>query len=243
MAWCPVCKCEYKEGIEKCADCKVNLVETLENVAVSDEDKQQMLTEEEAMAVAKEILGKDVTEDKNIHFIDREAEITAVRVAKKAGIYRKSSELSSENKASAYILLSISILGIIVLVLVCMDISPIYHGTVSKITSSIVLGTLFVVFIVMGIFSLKSAKILSKKAAEEGDLSKEIKNYIKDNFSAESIDDVLSKEEDWDECSEEINYFKRVEYIKSRINNQFMNLEEDYVDFICDEIYTEFFEE
>ena len=57
MAWCPVCKCEYKEGIEKCADCKVNLVETLENVAVSDEDKQQMLTEEEAMAVAKEILG------------------------------------------------------------------------------------------------------------------------------------------------------------------------------------------
>ena len=30
MAWCPICKCEYKEGITKCADCNVELVDVLE---------------------------------------------------------------------------------------------------------------------------------------------------------------------------------------------------------------------
>ena len=242
MAWCPVCKCEYKEGIEKCADCKVNLVETLESVAVSEEDKMQMLSEEEALTVAEEIPGKEATENKDIHFIDREAEITAVRNAKKTGIYRNSAELSSDNKASAYILLSIGILGIIVLVLICLDIIPLYRGTVSKITSSVVLGTLFTVFIVMGVFSLKNAKKLSEKAVVEGDLTKEIMDYMSENFTEVSIDEVLSNDEDWNESSEEIKYFKRTEYIKNLITNQFMNLEEDYVDFMSDEIYTKFFE-
>ena len=36
---------------------------------------------------------------------------------------------------------------------------------------------------------------------------------------------------------------RRIEYIKECITKQFMNLEENYVDFMCDEIYTKFYEE
>lgn len=229
MAWCPVCKCEYKEGIEKCADCKVKLVESLECIPVSEEDKLQMLVEEETMTVAETMAMAE--------------EISTVHVAKKTGVYRKSDELSSENKSSAYILLSIGILGIIALVLICLNIIPLYTGIVSKITSSIILGTLFVVFIVMGIISLKSAKVLSKKAAAEGDLTIEIIDYMSKNYSKVSIDETLSDEVDWNENSEEVKYFKRIEYIKHLITNKFMNLEEDYVDYVCDEIYTDFYEE
>lgn len=32
MPWCPICKTEYREGIETCADCKCDLVETLEGI-------------------------------------------------------------------------------------------------------------------------------------------------------------------------------------------------------------------
>ena len=35
MAWCPVCKCEYKKGITVCKECKVELVDSLD--ANSDE--------------------------------------------------------------------------------------------------------------------------------------------------------------------------------------------------------------
>ena len=64
MAWCPVCKCEYKKGITKCAECKVDLVDSLEEKAYEpifeQEDKE-----------AYDSLGfKEVTENKNIHFID-----------------------------------------------------------------------------------------------------------------------------------------------------------------------------
>ena len=29
MAWCPKCKCEYVEGVDRCADCGCELVEHL----------------------------------------------------------------------------------------------------------------------------------------------------------------------------------------------------------------------
>ena len=38
MPWCPKCKCEYREGITTCVDCKVDLVEDLQ--AVKEEEKK-----------------------------------------------------------------------------------------------------------------------------------------------------------------------------------------------------------
>lgn len=35
MPWCPVCKNEYREGFTTCAECKVDLVESLEDVPVA----------------------------------------------------------------------------------------------------------------------------------------------------------------------------------------------------------------
>ena len=40
MPFCPVCKCEYVEGIENCPDCKVPLVDTLEESDAETEFKE-----------------------------------------------------------------------------------------------------------------------------------------------------------------------------------------------------------
>ena len=82
----------------------------------------------------------------------------------------------------------------------------------------------------------------AEKAAKEGDLSKEILNHFSENLSANIIDEKLADNQ-WDELPEEERYFKRIEYIKECIINKFMNLDESYVDFMCDEIYTKFYEE
>ncbi len=223
MAWCPICKCEYKDGIEKCADCKVDLVASLEDIKETEEETTVIVE------MAEEIENSDVEDN------------PVVRIAKKTGVYQDSAQLSKENKSSAYILLILGILGVIVLVLIFLDVIPLYSGMTSKIITSIVMGTLFVVFIIMGIASMKNAKKLEEMAATESNLSKEILNFCEQNLSSESIDNDL-KDEEWDSLEDEIKYFKRIEHIRELITKQFMNLEEEYVDFMCDEIYNKFYE-
>ena len=50
MAWCPVCKCEYKQGISKCADCKVELVDVLEENMDVSPDVEALMEEEEQIS-------------------------------------------------------------------------------------------------------------------------------------------------------------------------------------------------
>ena len=239
MAWCPICKCEYKEGITRCADCKVDLVDSLEKQA--DEIAEEFYAAEKELEEVKAIVDEDVLKDQNLSFLDTGREIAAVKVIKKAGTYRNSAELSTENKYSAYILLTVGILGIIVLALICLDVIPIYTGVTSKIITSSVMGTLFIVFIAMGIVSLKSAKTLDKKASEESDITKKILEFSDGHITADKIDEELSDEE-WADTPDELKYFKRINFIKEVIGKQFMNLDEDYVDFICDEIYEKLFD-
>lgn len=236
MAWCPVCKCEYKAGITKCAECKVELVDSLEN---EQEDTIFLQSEDGNDAEGMDALA----ENENIHFIDREAQMAAVKIAKKSTSgYRNSEEMSIENKSSAYILLPVGTLGIIALVLIWLDIIPLYSSVTSKIIVSTVMGALFIVFVVMGILSLKNAKMFKEKASKEGDLSKEILNYFSENLSADELDKKIADSE-WETLSEEERYFKRIDCIRECITKQFMNLEENYVDYMCDEVYNKFYEE
>lgn len=45
MAWCPICKNEYREGIAECSDCGAQLVESLD---MMDENKIMLISGEEA---------------------------------------------------------------------------------------------------------------------------------------------------------------------------------------------------
>ena len=239
MAWCPECKCEYKKGITVCTECKVELVDSL------DANSDEVIFAENSMdAEETECFGAEVlNENLNIHFIDREKPIAAVRIAKKRDtVYRNSQELSNENKSSAYILLPVGILGIVAIVLIWLDVIPLYSSLTSKVITSSVMGTLFVVFIVMGILSLKNAKKFDELATKESGLSIEIMNYFSENFNRDVLEEK-NIDSQWEMLSEEEKYFKRIECIKECITKQFMNLEESYVDYMCDEIYTKLYEE
>ncbi len=237
MAWCPVCKCEYKEGILKCAECKVDLVDSLE-----EKNEEAPIPEEELSEETISELAKELNENKEIHFIDRDAEIPAVRIAKQTGVYRNSKELSIDNKSSAYILLPIGLVGIVLLFLVWIDVIPLYTKIISKLITTVLMGSTFVVFIVMGYISLKKGIEYDKKAVKEGDLTKEILKYFENNFTAEAIDENVGVSQ-LSELEDEEKYFKRVDCIKELITKQFMNLEDNYIEYMSDEIYTMLYEE
>ena len=54
MPWCPICKEEYKEGIISCPECKVELVDSLDDINKSEY--------EDLIAFSEEKLAKKFTE-------------------------------------------------------------------------------------------------------------------------------------------------------------------------------------
>ena len=98
---------------------------------------------------------------------------------------------------------------------------------------------MFVIFIVMGILSLKSSKRFTQEAAVEEDLTGKIKAWAKEQITAESI-----KERVWfeDGTPDEMKYFKYFEGIKSAVTQEFGSLNASYLDALCEELYAEIFE-
>lgn len=154
--------------------------------------------------------------------------------------YVNNQEKAQENRTSAYALLLVGGIGFLLVALFFFDLLPIGSFGVNKYMISGVLGTLFLLFFVMGVVSMRNAKIFEKSADKENSLTLKIREWCLQNIRKEEIDKELSFSAD---TSEELKYFSRFERIKTVIRSQFMNLDEAYLDRLIDEIYGEIFEE
>lgn len=248
MAFCPKCKCEYKAGIEKCADCKVDLVESLESVSISEEEKAEMLFAEakalemEAMEMLEET-EKELSDSENVEEEDNSAlhKLTSVKPAK---IYREKKEVSMENKYTAYILLTMGILGVVFVILILLDIIPLFANSFwTKTFMTICMGALFIYFIYSGITCLIESKKSQLMASDESKLTSQILAYMYDEYSSNYIENSAKEEGDWDDISDEEKYFRAYEIIRKLISDRFINLDEAYLDYLCDKTYDMYFSE
>lgn len=151
--------------------------------------------------------------------------------------YRKSAEQAEENRSSAWILLTVGIVGLAAMILGLAGVIPFRMGNSYLFYG--VMTFMFLLFIVSGVVSMKNAKVFDKKAESENTLRNEILKWCKENLNGEAVDAELGEEE---ELPEEMLYFKRVQYIKDKLNHQFMNLEPEFLDSLIDEeIYDSIF--
>lgn len=218
MAWCPVCKCEYVEGITKCADCGCDLVDELPNEQ-EIENSEELSADEPAEEFA----------------FEEEEEVKPVRHS----VYVNNEEKAEENKTSAYTLLLVGGAGLVLVILFFLDIIHLSMEAFNRYLISGVMGVMFLLFVVMGIVSLRNFKVFKKRAVKENSLTQEIRKWCLQNLQKEQIDEQLNIHE----MEEELKYFQRFEYVKSMVQKQFVNLDEAYLDRLVEEMYAELFEE
>jgi len=226
MPWCPNCKDEYREGITVCADCGAQLVDNLSLVETKIEDPNCI----------GEIDDSNIGEDFILELDEEETPETQINPS--LGVYVNNSEKAEENRSSAYVLLVIGVAGLVGIVLFALDVFPNNINIFGKYVISGVLGALFVLFTIMGVVSLRNFKIYKKKAYKENNLTEQIKKWCLENLDAETID----KNFETDNVSAELKYFPRFAILKNSISNQFMNLDESYLERLTEEIYPDIFE-
>ena len=227
MPFCPKCKNEYREGFTHCAECKCELVDSLEDLLEENQD-------EKANAADKYVI---IEEDEEPEKQERPKD------GYKSGIYRNSAERAEDNKSSAWTLLSVGTIGIVVLVLIMTGIIPLYFYGITKYLVYGVMFAMFILFIVMGAVSLRNSKIFARKAESENTLSDTMKEWCMSNLKAEELDASLFGEEQRQTLPAEIKYFKRNAEIKRLLSDKFMNLDEGFLEDFVDHIYEDIFED
>ncbi len=231
MPWCPKCETEYREGITVCADCGSALVDDLTKAAIVTE------TESDFEPSLEENF-QNMTEDEAIAFLEetkKEAIERRKRLAEEPGVYVESSKKAQDFKSGGLSLLFVGGIGLIFILLVIFNVIPLYMNIFSKYLILGVMGAMFILFIVMGLLSVKSYKKFEIKASEEDNLTKNLTAWCKENLNKEIIDS------DVEETVEELLYFQRTEKMKEMISNKFMNLDAAFLDSFIDDIYPEIF--
>ena len=100
--------------------------------------------------------------------------------------YQSNAELAKDNHSSGAMLIIVGIVGIVI-DLIVFSTNPFNVPEFNRFLSCGVMLALFILFIVMGILSLRTYKILVVKAAEEDNLKKELTKWCDDNLTKEKI--------------------------------------------------------
>lgn len=231
MPWCPKCKSKYREGFTVCADCGSQLVE---EEPVEEPKNATLFVPEEDFAVLSE------PEDKQEWQLVRQwqEQMTARRTFRGNSRYQDSLQRADDNRSSAWVLLMVGSLGLVLVILGVTEILPFKFENSYLLYG--VMSSVFVLFVVTGVVSMKNAWLFARKAESENSLRGTIVNWCRENLSADEIDSEVGTQG----VGEEELYFGRTAYIRERLNRQFINLDQDFLDkFVDDHIYEMIFEE
>ena len=233
MPWCPKCETEYREGILTCADCGSTLIDELKDLHTSSND-----TFEPSFLTTEESPLDEMSPEEVLAFMEeskKEAMERRKRVEEGPGLYIESSKKAQDFKSGGFSLLFVGSLGFIFILMVLFGIIPLPMNLFSKYLVICVMGALFILFIVMGILSMKSYKKFEIKASEEDNLTQNLTVWVKDNIKKDVIDNDL------EEANEELLYFLRTEKMKELITSKFLNLDAAFLDSFIDDIYPDIF--
>lgn len=152
--------------------------------------------------------------------------------------YEDADKKAEDYKSGADALLIVGVIGVVALVLLHLGVLPISLPTFTKTMITIVMGIMFVVFVVTGVLSRKSYQKLKTQASSDKDKKTDISNYLKENINPEEFDKELTD----DNPSMEILYFRRMEKLKAMVFTYAEGIDVSFAEYILEEVYPEIFE-
>lgn len=151
--------------------------------------------------------------------------------------YVKKEAAYEDAKSTASTFLIIGVLGIIALILIGLDIIPLSMETYTKILMLIVMGALFVVFLIVGIVYQTRLTSMKTEIQKEENLTQTVSDWFYENFTKESIDSRLEEIPE----GEEALYFARYEIMAEALKSRFPDLNESFADEMLEEFYGKLF--
>ena len=139
-------------------------------------------------------------------------------------IYINEKERYNDVKSTGYSFTIISVIGFILLILMWTNTLPINIDITNKIMTSVVMGILFTIFLIIGIKSFLSLKKIQESADNQEKTNSNIITWFFDNIDAAV-----------DTASEE-NYFETYNTISEILTSQFPTLREEELDYITEAI-------
>lgn len=223
--WCPKCKNEYVPGITKCADCGVDLVESLEEFEAS-----------EAEAFKESLKGMYQSASEESSAADDESNFTQSSPIQATHAYVSKKSKTEDLKSTAYTFTVVGIVGLILLILFALDILPLHTAPYMKVMISLVMGTMFIAFIFIGVRSFRQLKTSATEADDEETLLAEVLTWFRGTYDKSSIDADLDNSE-----PEETLYFSRYEVMRTFITEKYASIDESLLDHIIETLYAEIF--
>lgn len=153
-----------------------------------------------------------------------------VDITSSGNIYENSTEKYKDYFSSAITFLICGVAGLVVLLL---NDFGILHFLSSKgasfILINVVLGGLFIAFIIIGIISFNHSKRAKKQAEEELSANEELIGWLKQNVTADKIEHSYNTD-----IPDEMKYFNRSEYIKKVLQEQFPDYRSEIIETVTD---------
>lgn len=266
MPWCPSCKMEYVEGIKICPDCKKVLVRSL----VDDSDTQSLENELYNLTDASIDEYGEVNPAKELHYDDGEpidaqyAMNDIINTLKAKGVseeeiqgiiegakrraenalppYKCIKDKYNENKSASGVLIVCGLAGLIVLILNLVGALKLPIAGPSKWLTTIVMGILFLIFVLSGVKATIMVKKLKPMVEKEDELIKKSVEYLKEQYAKDAFsENILGVD------TSEISFEEQSLFLSNRAINaletNFEDLPEGFSYYVVDRFYSEIFEE
>lgn len=208
---------------------------TIARVFLEQQEKERKENAAEEEAAVDEFLMPEDEENPE----EKTASDELLKTASSQGglTYMNSGAKAEENRSSAWVLLVVGVLGMLIMILGITGVLPFHVGNPYMFYG--VMSAVFILFIVMGVVSMRNAKIFEKRAESENSLVDTLLKWSEENLTAEKIDTQI---ENVAETPEEALYYKRFEVIRNQMNHQFMNLDQQMLENLIDtKIYEQIF--
>lgn len=168
------------------------------------------------------------------------APLTLEQISTDSDTFIEASRKMEDMRSTAFSFLLIGAAGLVFLILFYLKIIPFHMETYMRNMMTVIMGIMFIAFLIVGVHSFRQIKVLRSQSNDE--VTRE--DQIRSHFFAEVTPSFV--EEHLLFASEEIpeqRYYLRMEVMKQILQNQEPLLKDNYLDYLTEAFYNELFSE